>query len=237
MPTTSDSDDAFGCLLSAVGVLVVIILVVNAGRTNYYLDRDLDSVMDRAQVSADASDMLGYMQTLRANLLRYDATSGHTAYVFQNPRNDLALQYQTVQRIIERLEQIQALPRDSIAYQSALDDIRGIIREMPRPADGVWWCSGGGLWKCDEVNRSTESAPPPASLPTGFTDRGPTQQAPTECYEYVRDAKGGQLVPAPCTNRPPDFRYENGQLVPVDPSSVERDRVPTQQPDSDMIKK
>ncbi len=57
-------------------------------------------------------------------------------------RNDLVLQYHTVQRIIERLEQIEALPRESAVYQSALDDIRGVIREMPRP--GAACRSGGG---------------------------------------------------------------------------------------------
>jgi hypothetical protein len=123
----------------AGAVLIAVAVVGQAGIYAYQLDRDLDSVMDRAQVAADASDMLRYTRTLAANMEKYGAISGHTALIFTNPRNDLALQYQTVERLVERLEQVQSLPRDAVAYQSALDDMRGIIREMPRLQMGVLW--------------------------------------------------------------------------------------------------
>lgn len=128
----------------------IIWALSSIGRVDSQLDTDLNSVLDRAQVSADASDMLAYMRMLQANLERHGATTGHTAYVLKNPRNDLALQFQTVQRITERLEQIESLPRHSIAYRSSLDDIRGVIREMPRPAHSVLWCSGAGMWSCKD---------------------------------------------------------------------------------------
>jgi CHASE3 domain sensor protein len=120
-------------------VLIFIGILVDTGVLAYRLDRDLDSVMDRAQVAADASDMLGYTRTLAANMRTYGVTSGHTALLLTNPRNDLALEYQAVQRLVERLEQIQGLPKDDVAYQTALDDMRGIVREMPRLRDGVLW--------------------------------------------------------------------------------------------------
>jgi hypothetical protein len=45
--------------------------------------------------------------------------------------------------VIGRLEQIQALPADSAAYQTALDDLRGVLREMPRIARAVFWVQYG----------------------------------------------------------------------------------------------
>jgi hypothetical protein len=45
--------------------------------------------------------------------------------------------------VISRLEQIQGLAVDSAAYQTALDDLRGVIREMPRIASGVFWVRYG----------------------------------------------------------------------------------------------
>jgi hypothetical protein len=116
--TSSTASDDLAGGLGCLTIVVVLVALFATARFNYRLDRDLDSVMDRAQVSADASDMLSYMRTLRDNLRSYESIQGHTAYVFKNPRNDLALQFQTVERIIQRLEQLQQLSRDSEAYQS-----------------------------------------------------------------------------------------------------------------------
>jgi len=51
-------------------------------------------------------------------------------------RKALALQYQSVERIIERLDQLKRLPHDAAAYPSGLDDVRGIVRELSRPRNG-----------------------------------------------------------------------------------------------------
>ena len=131
----------------ALGFVACVFLAGHAFVYAYHLDRDIDSVMDRAQVAADASDMLTYMRTLRANLVRYDAASGSTAFVFKTPRTDLGLQYQAVVRIIERLEQLKDLPHDAAAYQSGLDDARGIVR-LRRLGEDLLWCSIGGLRAC-----------------------------------------------------------------------------------------
>jgi hypothetical protein len=82
---------------------------------------------------------------MRDNMMKYGATSGHTALLLKTPATDLALHFQAVNSVIGRLEQIQGLPVDSAAYQTALDDLRGVLREMPRIASGVfrvqygWW--------------------------------------------------------------------------------------------------
>jgi hypothetical protein len=139
--------------LQGLAFLGALALCAQVGLFAYHLDRDLDSLLDRAQVAANAGDMLGYMQSLRANMVRYHATSGHTAYILQTPRNDLGLYYQAVERIIERLTQVQHLEPDTAAYQTALDDVRGIVRELPRLRDGVLWCSLGGLIQCSSIPR------------------------------------------------------------------------------------
>ena len=76
-------------------------------------------------------------------MTKYGATTGHTALLLKTPANDLALHLQAVNSVIERLEQIQDLPADSAAYQTALDDLRGVLREMPRIARGVFWVHYG----------------------------------------------------------------------------------------------
>ncbi len=131
---------------SAVAVsLFYLVSGVYLGFKGYELGRDIDALEHRAQVAADAEDMLGYMQTLKGNLEKYDATHGYTAVIFKTPANDLGLLYESVNRIISRLEQIKELPKNEAAYQVGLDDLRGTIRELEAPAEGILWVRNWGL--------------------------------------------------------------------------------------------
>lgn len=105
----------------------------------YLLNRDIEAVAHRAQVSADAEDMLNYMQTLKANMEEHGITEGHTALIFKKPSNDLSLLYASVSRIVERLKQIQNMSKSETSYQVALDDLRGTIRELEEPTLGFIW--------------------------------------------------------------------------------------------------
>lgn len=129
-------DDLTPASLGWIGLLVIIGFW---GLQSYYLDRDLDAVQDRAQIAANPRDMLTYLGTLLENLEKHRATTGHTALLMKTPATDLALHFQAVNSVMTRLEQIQALPPDSTAYQTALDDLRGVLREMPRIGDRLFW--------------------------------------------------------------------------------------------------
>lgn len=129
----------------------VIAWIVLACVIYYPMDRDLDSVIDRAQVAADRDDMLKDMLTLKKNMQDYNATSGHTALIFKNPVNDMGRTYQAIERHIQRLEGIKSWndissmsegtqkTQETIAYNGAMDDMRGAIRELPNPANGLFW--------------------------------------------------------------------------------------------------
>lgn len=105
----------------------------------YVAQRDFGAVMHRAQVAADARDMQSYLQNLEANMRTLGMTSGHTALVFKTPGNDLELLHQSVKRTIERLDAIVDMPQQEAAYQVALDDLRGIIRELEVPVIEFVW--------------------------------------------------------------------------------------------------
>ena len=72
---------------------------------------------------------------------KHGMTIGHTAVIFKTPGNDLGLEFKAVNRIIERLGKIDELPKNETAYQVALDDLRGTIRELSNPAWDVLWVS------------------------------------------------------------------------------------------------
>lgn len=105
----------------------------------YQLNRDIEAVAHRAQVAADAEDMLQYMKTMKANMERHGMATGYTALIFKQPSNDLSLLYASVNNIINRLEQVKNLPKSETAYQVALDDLRGTIRELESPSSGFVW--------------------------------------------------------------------------------------------------
>ena len=129
--------------LASVAVLVFLALAGFGGMQWYALTRDLDSVKSRAQVAANPRDMLEYARDLRANMVAHAANSGHTALVMKTPANDLALHFQAVNSVIVRLEEIEKLPPDSAAYQAGLNDVRGILRELPNISGAVFWVRFG----------------------------------------------------------------------------------------------
>jgi hypothetical protein len=133
----------------AVSLLVAAFLVPKG----YSLVRDIDALIDRAQVAADREDMVVYLNNLKKNLEARGMTQGHFALIFKTPANDLALHYKTINRILERLHSIKDIPKSETAYQVALDDIRGTIRELRNPALGYLWIKywflyvlGVGIW-------------------------------------------------------------------------------------------
>lgn len=122
-----------------VGLLLSLGLASSCSYNWYKLDRDLNAVQTRAQVAADREDMLAYTRQFEENLRAHDAVDGHAALIFKTPRNDLSLQHESVLKIINRLESIKNVERNTTTYQVALDDIRGTLREVPMLAGNLAW--------------------------------------------------------------------------------------------------
>jgi hypothetical protein len=133
----------FALILSPLTTVLLILLYVIIC---YRLVYDLDAKINRAQVAADREDMIGYLTELKNNMERRGMTSGHFALIFRTDTNDLALHYRTVNRLLERLRSIEDIPKSETAYQVALDDIRGTIRELRNPAFGYAWTHYWFLW-------------------------------------------------------------------------------------------
>jgi len=136
-----------------VSSIVTVLVVLFITPTWYSLNYDTDALIDRAQVAADREDMVEYLSKLKHNLETREMTTGHFALVFTTPANDLALHYKALNRILERLQSIKDISKNETAYQVALSDIRGTIRELPNPADDYMWTKywfvfilGVGIW-------------------------------------------------------------------------------------------
>jgi len=108
---------------------------------NYVYSRDIDAWIDRAQVAGDMGDIREYLGQLKENMEEKGMTQGHFALIFTTPANDLSLHYKSVCRLIERIDDLETrkLSKSDTAYQVAMDDIRGVIRELENPGTAYFW--------------------------------------------------------------------------------------------------
>lgn len=101
--------------------------------------RDLDSVMNRSQVAADSHDMLEYLSIYKENMEKKGVTKGHGALFMKTMENDFAMHYKAVNRLIERLVEINKMEKNSVEYQTALADVRGVLNDIEFIGANVTW--------------------------------------------------------------------------------------------------
>ncbi len=136
-----------GFIAKGFAFLFINLLCITMGESclHYVYGRDINAWQARAQIAASREDMLSYMKNLQQNMEKRGMTKGHTVFIFKKPDNDVGLQYQTVQNIVRRLQRLENADPNGVAYQTAMADLRGIIREMPSiTAD---WIFVHVLWK------------------------------------------------------------------------------------------
>jgi len=127
-----------------VAAAVALALLTTVGVWPYY--RDIDAMVYRAQVSADAGKMADRLDETLANMEKYGVTHGYAALIFTSPENDVALDYEALKDLSLRARSISQLANTSVEYQTALDDMRGTLREISVDALYFGLIHGAGLW-------------------------------------------------------------------------------------------
>jgi len=128
-------------------ILVVwVVSVILLGYWSLYLvARDTTAFLDRAQVSADIEDMEDYMIKVKNGMEKWNLTSGYAAFIFRHPENNMKLIMRTIDKIIMRADTVKKMPKYSIEYQTAIDDLRGTIRELDIKAE-YRFCISHPIW-------------------------------------------------------------------------------------------
>ncbi len=135
-------------IFSLVNILIVIAILIYPTYYicwKYPLERDVWGVLDRAQISAESEEMYKLVNEAIINLENKKSlfsglpqTKGNCALIFQKPVNNLEMQYTALVNIRTRLERTNTFDKSSVEYQSAIDDIRGTIREVPYIDCWIW---------------------------------------------------------------------------------------------------
>ena len=101
--------------------------------------------MDRAQLSAESEDMYDLVDIAIKNLENKKSLGsgmsqavGHCALIFKKPSNSLEAQHKILVNIRTRLERTNTFDKYAVEYQSAVDDIRGTIREADYLDCWIW---------------------------------------------------------------------------------------------------
>ncbi len=126
-------------ILSASLIFIMVIFGVIYGVYWLYpIDRDVWDVLDRAQITAESDDMFELVNQAIKGLEERGQHKGHCALVFKKPSNSLDAQYLALKNIRTRLERTNKFDKSSVEYQSAIDDMRGTIRELPYDYCWIW---------------------------------------------------------------------------------------------------
>jgi len=96
----------------------------------YPLERDVWGKLDRAQISAESEEMY--------TLVNEAIISLENKKSLKKPDNNLEMQYIALYNIRERLNRTNSFDKNTMEYQSAIDDIRGTIREVPYIDCWIW---------------------------------------------------------------------------------------------------
>lgn len=112
-------------LLAVLALVVVLFLAVI-----WPLENDVSAPLNRAQVSASADDMLHWLLRVRDGMTRRGMTSGYATIFKHTVDYDYAAIFRAVNGLITRTETATRMDRSSVAYQSAMDDLRGVAREL-----------------------------------------------------------------------------------------------------------
>ncbi len=111
-------------------IITVITIIVSGVYIHWQIERDVISKIDRAEVSGDAKDMNEYLKESKKGMEKWGYTDGHYALIFKTSWNDASKDYRAVKKAIKRTENLMEVNESSTTYQTGMDDVRGIIRDI-----------------------------------------------------------------------------------------------------------
>ncbi len=132
-------------LMNIFIVIAILIFPIYYISWQYPLERDVWGKLDRAQISAESEEMyqlvdeaIKSLEDKRSLIARKSQSEGHCALIFKKPDNSLEMQYTALYNVRERLNRTNTFDKHSVEYQTAIDDIRGTIREIPYINCWIW---------------------------------------------------------------------------------------------------
>ena len=136
-----------GWSLIAVGLLMIIVSLMSCVGNSIGVSRDIDALKNRAQVSNSPSKMAELLEQMLVNMEERGFETGYGSLLVKSEWTSIIAIKENINQVLGRLEVVKTMPRESDAWQQAMDDIRGTLRELNLHSYGQWqWNRGGWLW-------------------------------------------------------------------------------------------
>lgn len=112
---------------------------------NYLVRRDTTAWLNRAQVAAAPEDMERYLDKTLEGMKKWKLGSGHAAFVFKTPDNEMSLITRALTKAADRAGELKQVAQTKVEYHVGLDDLRGTIRELDLHAE-YRYCINHPIW-------------------------------------------------------------------------------------------
>jgi hypothetical protein len=132
-------------ILALVALVVIIVaggsMLYFAYYNSFYAMNRADALFNRAETAGFAEDMIAYLQRGRVLLPK----SGNPVWWFPTDKTDFGEIQHDIDGIIARATILENLPRNSTAYQTGMNDLRGRTKALElqvADASGYLFVSG-----------------------------------------------------------------------------------------------
>jgi 23S rRNA maturation mini-RNase III len=115
-------------------------------KIKWSVENDVLAPLNRAQVAAQADDMLLWLEKVERGMQRRGMTEGYATIFKHTSDYDYAAIYKSLENIIGRLNVTVEMDRASPAYQMAMNDHRGNLRELEVWTSEYTWKYWGWWW-------------------------------------------------------------------------------------------
>lgn len=132
-----------GALLIIVGVLWLIVMIVFAIIGNYEYERDYESNWNLAEKASTIQQKAFYMDKFVASLKGKGLEGDYNAMFLKTPDNSFDKNFEALQSLKTRLDEIQKMNITSFEYQTAIQQItaqeQGEAQSTLSEISGIWW--------------------------------------------------------------------------------------------------
>ncbi len=132
-----------GVVYISMGVIWLLVMIFFAVIGNYHYERDYESYWNLAEKASTIQQKAVYMDKFVAGFKGKGFEGDYNAVFFKTPDNSFDKNFEALQSLKTRLDEIQKMNVTSFEYQTAIQQItaqeQGEAQDMLEVFSGIWW--------------------------------------------------------------------------------------------------
>ena len=132
-----------GIFLTTIGIVFFVGMISSAIIAAYQYEKQFQSYWDLADKSSTIEEKSRYIDIFVENYKKADLSGYHNAIIFKTPNNSFDKNFQALQSLQSRLQEIKTMDVKSFEYQTAIQQItqqeQGEAFEILYQLSGTWY--------------------------------------------------------------------------------------------------